>query len=128
MATKTLKIVANDHAIADVVTVSALDEQIREVNGRIDNVSELASAVSLDLVHTREFIELMNQHCMEEVYKNRDLIKDYDEDARRLLSDINSVEFKMHKARKWAIGLGIAALLYVVTSISAIIYLLCQVL
>ena len=128
MATKTLKIVANDHAIADVVTVSALDEQIREVNGRIDNVSELASATSLDLVHTREFVELMNQHCMEEVYKNRDLIKDYDEDVQQLLSDVNSLEFKMHKARKWAIGLGIAALLYAVTSISAIIYLLCQVL
>lgn len=128
MATKTLKIVANDHAIADVVTVSALDEQIREVNSRIDNVSELASAASLDLVYTREFIELMNQHCMEEVYKNRDLIKDYDEDVQRLLSDVNSVEFKMHKARKWAIGLGIVALLYAVTSISAIIYLLCQVL
>ena len=82
----------------------------------------------MDLVHTREYMELMDQHCMDEIYKNRDLITDYEEDAQKLLSEVGSVKFKMHKARKWAIWLGIAAFLYVAASISAIIYLLCQVL
>jgi hypothetical protein len=138
MATKTLKIVANDHSIAEVVAVSALDEAMENVtattnhlsdmvnNNRIDfdnYVSEnqiLISAMMEGMQHSDEFA----MRLRESIARDREWAEEEIGKAREENGMTNHSLWKTKKFIKWFL---IGTIAYVIASSTAIICLISQV-
>lgn len=138
MATKTLKIVANNTTLADVVTISALDESIENVTTTVNHLSEIVHNNRMDfdnyvseiqivtqammegMQHTEEFVMRMR----ESVAREREWVEEEIGRAREENESTNHSLWKTKKFIKWFL---IGTITYVAASTGTIIWLISQI-
>lgn len=138
MATKTLKIVANDRAIAEVVAVSALDEAMENVTATTNHLSDMVNNNRIDFdnyvtenqILLSAMMERM-QHSDEFAMRLRESIANErgwaEEEIGRAREENGMTNHSLWKMKKFITWFLIGTITYVVASSATIIWLISQV-